>query len=59
MCIRDRAGHEDKMVYTDPAEAASFLESTGADFLAVSIGTVHGVYKACLLYTSLFTDAAA
>ena len=44
--LSDEAGHEDKMVYTDPAEAASFLESTGADFLAVSIGTVHGVYKA-------------
>jgi fructose-bisphosphate aldolase class II len=32
-------------VYTDPGQAADFLEKTGADFLAVSIGTVHGVYK--------------
>ena len=44
--LTDEAGHEDKMVYTDPAEAAAFLERTGADFLAVSIGTQHGVYKA-------------
>ena len=44
--LADEAGHEDKMVYTEPSEAAAFLERTGADFLAVSIGTVHGVYKA-------------
>ena len=44
--LTDEAGNEDKMVYTDPAGAASFLERTGADFLAVSIGTAHGVYKA-------------
>lgn len=44
--LTDEAGHEDAMVYTDPAEAADFLERTGADFLAVSIGTQHGVYKA-------------
>ena len=44
--LSDAAGHEDKMVYTEPSEAAAFLERTGADFLAVSIGTVHGVYKA-------------
>ena len=29
---------------TDPAQAADFLARTGADFLAVSIGTAHGVY---------------
>ena len=44
--LADEAGHEDKMVYTEPSEAAAFLERTGADFLAVSIGTLHGVYKA-------------
>ena len=44
--LTDETGHEDEMVYTDPAEAADFLERTGADFLAVSIGTQHGVYKA-------------
>ena len=31
--------------YTDPQEAAEFVERTGCDFLAVGIGTAHGVYK--------------
>jgi fructose-bisphosphate aldolase class II len=31
-------------IYTDPEQAAGFVEKTGTDFLAVSIGTVHGVY---------------
>ena len=31
--------------YTDPDEAAEFVERTGCDFLAVGIGTAHGVYK--------------
>ena len=31
--------------YTDPKEAAEFAERTGVDFLAVAIGTAHGVYK--------------
>lgn len=31
--------------YTDPDEAAEFVERTDADFLAVGIGTAHGVYK--------------
>jgi len=33
------------MVYTDPKTAAEFSKKTGVDFLAVSVGTVHGVYK--------------
>jgi fructose-bisphosphate aldolase class II len=32
-------------IYTDPKDAADFVEKTGVDFLAVSVGTVHGVYK--------------
>jgi len=32
-------------VYTTAEEAAAFVEQTGADSLAVSIGTSHGVYK--------------
>ena len=32
--------------YTDPAKAKEFVERTGVDALAVSIGTVHGMYKA-------------
>lgn len=31
--------------YTDPEEAAAFVEATGIDSLAVAIGTAHGVYK--------------
>ena len=31
--------------YTDPEEAKIFVEETGVDSLAVSIGTAHGVYK--------------
>lgn len=31
--------------YTDPAEAAQFVSDTGVDALAISFGTVHGVYR--------------
>lgn len=31
--------------YTSPDEAAYFVEKTGIDYLAVSIGTAHGVYS--------------
>ena len=31
--------------YTDTSEAKEFVERTGADSLAISIGTAHGVYK--------------
>ena len=30
---------------TDPGEAAWFVQETNVDFLAASIGTVHGMYK--------------
>ena len=30
---------------TDPSEAAWFVQETNVDFLAASIGTVHGMYK--------------
>ena len=36
---------QDKEQYTDPGAAAEFVERTGVDALAVSIGTVHGFYK--------------
>jgi len=32
-------------IYTDPDQAKDFIQRSGADFLAVSIGTTHGVYK--------------
>lgn len=31
--------------FTDPAEAAEFVERTGVDSLAIAIGTSHGAYK--------------
>ncbi len=35
----------DEEIYTDPEKAAEFVEKTGVDALAVSVGTVHGLYK--------------
>lgn len=34
-----------KAMMTDPDQAAEFVERTGIDILAVSIGNVHGLYK--------------
>jgi fructose-bisphosphate aldolase class II len=34
--------HPGEVVYTAPEEAARYVRETGVDFLAVSIGTVHG-----------------
>ncbi|MGM9681980.1 MAG: ketose-bisphosphate aldolase [Eubacteriales bacterium] len=31
--------------YTDPSNATEFAEKTGVDALAISFGTVHGIYK--------------
>lgn len=31
--------------YTDPSMAAEFAKTTGVDALAISFGTVHGIYK--------------
>lgn len=36
---------DDEELYTDPAEARQFVAETGVDALAVSVGTVHGVYR--------------
>ena len=36
---------DDREVYTDPSMAHDFIKETGVDALAVSIGTVHGMYK--------------
>lgn len=44
--LEDENGRQDAVIYTDPQDARDFIEQTGADFLAVSIGTQHGVYKA-------------
>lgn len=44
------AGIEDEVVaqhssYTDPNQVCDFVEKTGVDSLAISIGTSHGAYK--------------
>ena len=38
----DAEKHPGAVVYTSVAEAEAFVQQTGVDFLAVSIGTVHG-----------------
>ena len=43
--LSDESGKADAVIYTEPKDAREFIEQTGADFLAVSIGTQHGVYK--------------
>lgn len=35
---------DDVQLYTDPEEAKLFVEQTGIDALAISVGTAHGVY---------------
>jgi len=35
----------DEEVYTNPLQAKDFVQKTGVNVLAVSIGTVHGMYK--------------
>lgn len=36
---------DDENPYTDPDEAKIFVEKTGVDYLAIGVGTAHGVYK--------------
>lgn len=38
----DAEKHPGDVVYTSPDEAADYVAQTGVDFLAVSIGTIHG-----------------
>jgi len=42
--IEDEVSHE-KTHYTKPEEVEEFVSKTGADSLAISIGTSHGAYK--------------
>lgn len=44
--LADGDSQVDENIYTDPDMASSFVELTKTDFLAVSIGTLHGVYAA-------------
>lgn len=43
---KEGAPEESNSLYTDPSVAEDFVNRTGVDSLAVSIGTVHGLYKA-------------
>jgi len=43
---KDGAPEESTSLYTDSDVAVDFVNRTGVDSLAVSIGTVHGLYKA-------------
>ena len=36
---------EEEALQTDPQEAKKYVELTGIDFLAVAVGTVHGIYR--------------
>lgn len=38
-------GEGNGMIFTDPAVASDFVEKTGSDCLAVSIGNAHGFYR--------------
>ena len=42
----DLEGGAAQIIYTDPEDAAKFVEATGVDTLAVAIGTCHGLYPA-------------
>ncbi len=43
-CEKSGQAIEDiRQYFTDPAEAASFVEQTGVDLLTISFGTVHGM----------------
>lgn len=42
--VEDEVASDDAL-YTDPDEAVEFVQSTGADLLAISVGTQHGVSK--------------
>ena len=37
-------GGVDQITYTDPSDVVDFIGKTGADSLAVAIGTAHGIY---------------
>ena len=36
---------EPSQFYTDPVQARDFIDRTGADALAIAVGTAHGAYK--------------
>lgn len=40
----DTEGGTEKIIYTNPDDAAKFVSETGVDTLAIAIGTAHGIY---------------
>lgn len=40
----DTGENDETKIYTDPVQAADFVEKTGIDALACSFGTTHGIY---------------
>ncbi|MER3373081.1 MAG: class II fructose-bisphosphate aldolase [Allomuricauda sp.] len=40
-----KLGQDQKMIYTRPDEAKTFVESTGVNALAIAVGSAHGFYK--------------
>ena len=44
MGAREGGGENSESIYTDPEEAAEFVEITGIDALACAFGTAHGIY---------------
>jgi len=43
--VGDNGGEAPSLFYTDSAQARDFIERTGADALAIAVGTAHGAYK--------------
>jgi len=39
------SGKDNDTVFTEPQDVSAFVKKTGVDYLAVSIGTAHGLYK--------------
>ena len=42
---KDAERHPGELAYTDVEEARRYVDETGVDFLAVSVGTVHGRFR--------------
>ncbi len=40
-----KLGQDQKMIYTQPQEAKTFVEATGVTALAIAVGSAHGFYK--------------
>lgn len=48
--VSDKYGEtgSEEILYTDPDDAEKFIEATGADSLAIAIGTRHGLYPSAV-----------